>query len=77
MLPVAEFDGEDTTRVARAFRVDRAGGIQPRRADPSRVTTATARSLVLGDRLLLVGDEGVFSAPVASPEAGTVTALGG
>ena len=76
VLPVAEFDGEDTTRVARAFRVDRAGGIQP----VARILAGDdryRRSLVLGDRLLLVGDEGVFSAPVASPEAGMVTALGG
>ena len=54
---------------AAAFRVDRAGGVQPaqRVGHPFRDGYAPPfrRALVVGDRLVLVSDEGVASTPVA------------
>jgi uncharacterized secreted protein with C-terminal beta-propeller domain len=75
VLPVSEFAGETTTLVARAFRVDRAGGIQPVARIAAQGDDRYRRSLVLGDRLLLVGFAGISSSPVASPRAGAYTSF--
>ena len=77
VLPVAEFADETTTTVARAFRIDRAGGIQPVARILAPEDDRFTRSLVIGDKLLLVGYESVFATPVAAPGAGTLTPLGG
>ena len=76
VLPLLAFTSRDagTFAGAAAFRVDRAGGIQ-------RVATIDAgdepfsRSLVLGDRLLLVSNAGVLSTAVAAPAQGAFTAF--
>jgi hypothetical protein len=72
VIPVYRYgDGPDFAG-AIAFRVDRAGGIQEvgRLEDPRGGTFEFARSLVVGDRLLLVSSEGVLSTPLAAPGAG-------
>jgi hypothetical protein len=62
---------------ALAFRVDRAGGIQEaaRFTHPRGVGDVFRRSLVIGDRLLLVSDRGVLSTPAAAPGAGDFVAF--
>jgi len=77
VLPVAELADETTTSVARAFRIDRAGGIQALARIPAPEDDRFSRSLVVGDKLLLVGYEHLFATPVAAPGAGTLTRLGG
>ncbi len=76
VIPVLGFSrgGEESYSGAAAFRVDRAGGIQ-RAAMIDAGRGDFSRSLVLGDRLLLVSGQGLLSTPAAAPGPGAFTAF--
>jgi hypothetical protein len=77
VIPVHRYgDGPDFAG-ALAFRVDRAGGVQEaaRFTHPPGGSLGYGRSLVVGNRLLLVSGEGVLSTPLAAPGAGDFVAF--
>ena len=77
VIPTASYDyhdGEQRFGGSIGLRVDRTGGIAPvaRFAHPFDHGYADTfrRALVIGDRLLLVADDGVLSTAVAAPSGG-------
>jgi hypothetical protein len=61
------------------YRVDAFGGLQElsRVGNPTREPSPFDRSVVVGDRLLLLWSEGVVSTPMAAPGHGDVLRFGG
>jgi hypothetical protein len=72
VIPLYRYSDAAEDAGAVGFRVDRANGIQAaaRFDHPAGGTFGFDRSVVVGDRLLLLSEEGMLSTPVAAPGAG-------
>jgi hypothetical protein len=77
VIPVYRYGEDSEFAGAMSFRVDRAGGIvEAARFDhPGRANIEYSRSVVVGDRLLLVSGEGVLSTSLAAPGVGDFVAF--
>jgi Beta propeller domain len=77
VIPVYRYGPGPDFAGAMAFRVDRAGGIveAARLAHPGRESLGYSRSVVVGDRLLLVSGQGVLSTLLAAPGPGDFVAF--